>query len=286
MSTDTLRLEGKPGTGKVAPGVVTPLKNVKAKPELTQQLVVSQATPHTPDIPHWKGEFPFPKDIAYKDMRGDIQVADFLLKVTPKSWDAPHGSWGQIEAMGGTANPPKFSAKVEKEDGFYRLHHAGFQLDIIFRLVAYSSHCWVDEWNSDMEYLTGRFGLTPEERKYWAFQHEMDHFSAWSHFYRYMLGYIFKALNTEFRTDSEAYSMIDEIKCNCARNFIVATARSHAFDEWRGAPLSGKKYDSFEFPLSQQFDWRKIDEGEVVLRYVDVEYEIQKIKAIPVADGK
>ncbi|MBK8801631.1 MAG: hypothetical protein IPN71_06135 [Fibrobacteres bacterium] len=198
MSTNTLLLAGKPGTGKLAPGKVTPLKGVKAKPELTQQLVVKQAAPHTPDIPHWEGAFPFPKDIVYHDERDGKLIADLSMKITTIKWTQPRDAWGAILAMAGTTNYPFFKASKFKKDGKTFLCSAVSQLDLEFSIVDFNSSSWKDGWGSEMERLTGRFGLSPEERRYWIFRHEMDHFSAWSHFFRFMLGHIFSALNEGF----------------------------------------------------------------------------------------
>ncbi|HOX51506.1 MAG TPA: hypothetical protein PKY05_08450, partial [Fibrobacteria bacterium] len=219
MSKDTLLLSGKPGTGRIAPGKLSPLKPVKAKPELTQQLILKNAEPHTPDIPHWDGDFPFPKNIVYHEERDGKLIADLSMKITPKRWTSPGRTWGEIEAMGGTANAPKFSATVEKAGDFYKLHNAFYQLDIVFRIVDYSSPSWEDGWGKEMERLTGRLGLTLEERKYWAFQHEMDHFTAWSHYFRFMLGHIFQALNAEFASEGLAQTRLKEIQYNSVENF-------------------------------------------------------------------
>lgn len=259
MSTETLLLAGKPGTGKLAPGKVTPLKGVKAKPELTQQLVVKQAPPPTPDIPHWKGDFPFPKDIVYTDKPDGKLIADLRMTVEKSGIERPsRGKWGAVRAQWGKADVPLLDkvVVVETEEG-YKITNAIFLLKIEFGIINYNSPAWESAWDSGMEKLTGRYGITPEERKYWAFQHEMDHFRAWSEYFRFVLKHVFSALNTGFESEKSAKTRVKELNYNIVENFIVAAQRSHAFDEYRGAPLSGNKYSAFDFPDCECYRWHQ-----------------------------
>lgn len=94
----------------------------------------------------------------------------------------------------------------------------------------------------------GRGQLTIPERIYWTFMHEMDHFQALYAYWQFMAEHIFEAVNTLYAEQVDCPRKITEIQNNIDENFVIATARSLAFDQYpRGLPMSGGMYAGFPF---------------------------------------
>ncbi len=155
--------------------------------------------------------------------------------------------WGVVEANGDSASPPDFKADaIDTGDG-WKITAVQFKLAIKFDIIDENSPAWQDAgtkpkspagdfpgvsglWGEGQRLRQYRGNTSLEERKYWAFQHEVDHLRAWIEYWEIILEHTLVALDRRFEDEKSCRSYIEKIKYNVHLNWQVAKKRSSFFD--------------------------------------------------------
>lgn len=197
-------------------------------------------------------------------------------------------AWGAVMCENASEAPPEFSAKPESTDSGYKIVDIKFNPQFVISMIKEDSKCWEDaptdpaptpatntptpSWGAASKRFQVRGETSLDERKFWAFEHELDHLAMWEEYWKLMANYITKAAQMDFETVDKCNDYINKIKRNNHLNWQIAKFRSMLFD-WilfpegkskEDAALPGRYYKVMQnkgihFPPDLEYVWWDAD---------------------------
>lgn len=227
-----------------------------------QQAVLAKR-PIFPTLESIQKGYPTQEYIDYREEEGGKPIVHLNLDCTVYSqYTVTEDSWGVTDCMQRSTKPPAFSALCEQIEvnnvKCYRIRCCEFLMKLSVSCWPYSNPKW-QTWSEWMDARFGRGKLSQQERVYWCYMHEMDHFRCYWEYWMFVAEHIFVAINTRFSDHMTCDLTIENIRKNVVHNYLVARRRSAAFDQVsRGLPQAGARYGKLPFNSREKLEWHAI----------------------------